>query len=509
MITLSPAERDAALRLREFRDLRARGALCTAVTAELATKAADQFLEAFQVHGTYLGDAIALLAEISTLEEPCLSDPGQRATFPLLIERLSDSFDPALCPLYDRAFSQILSHARKLPAAARLDSTLRDFGLESDQDLLERKMRVTSARRWIGNPTTIKKVLALSRVTLGADVALTSIVLQKLRVRFPGAERVLIGTSKAPELFGGDESLRIMEVPYAGSGSLLERLESWRGIIQRIADEIQGLAPEEYLLIDPDSRYLQLGMLPALQDESRYFFFDSRSAGSGRTESLSRLTAEWWNGIFGEQPESLWPRVWLRSEDQQSGRSIVRNLRESAPSIVALSFGVGGNPAKRLPDPFEEELVTQLLREGATIILDQGAGEDERERALRLAESAARGGFAAEIAGGAAPDRRGAGRLRTWRGGIGAWAGIIAASDCFIGYDSAGQHIAAALGVPTIDIFSANTTPLFRERWKPTGSGPSRIVVESRLESQAGSGSEPVRENVDAVMQAVREWIGK
>ena len=36
---------DAAARLREFRELREREALCTAVTDELATEAAARFLE--------------------------------------------------------------------------------------------------------------------------------------------------------------------------------------------------------------------------------------------------------------------------------------------------------------------------------------------------------------------------------------------------------------------------------------------------------------------------------
>ena len=112
------ASRRAAARLEEFRELRARGALCTEVSEQLATEAASRFLEHFRASGAYLTDAITLLAEIATLEEPCLSQPGQRAAFPLLVERLSDSFDPAACLLYDRAFAQMISVARRLPAGA-------------------------------------------------------------------------------------------------------------------------------------------------------------------------------------------------------------------------------------------------------------------------------------------------------------------------------------------------------------------------------------------------------
>jgi hypothetical protein len=109
------AQREAAARLEEFRKLRERGALCTSVTEQLATEAAARFLDGYRASGEYLADAITLLGEIATLEEPCLSEPGQRATFPLLVERLSDSFDPGLCVIYDRVFAQMISLARTLP----------------------------------------------------------------------------------------------------------------------------------------------------------------------------------------------------------------------------------------------------------------------------------------------------------------------------------------------------------------------------------------------------------
>ena len=39
----------------------------------------------------------------------------------------------------------------------------------------------------------IKKILLLSRVTIGADVAVTSIIIQRLAELYPKAEMVLIG----------------------------------------------------------------------------------------------------------------------------------------------------------------------------------------------------------------------------------------------------------------------------------------------------------------------------
>ncbi|HWP84802.1 MAG TPA: hypothetical protein VNN17_06405, partial [Terriglobia bacterium] len=110
----SEAARQAAARREEFLNLRAREALGVDDTERLATEAAATVLDHFRATQEYLADAVALLAEIATLQEPRLAQPGQRATFPLLIETLSDSFDPALCDLYDRVFAQMISHCRTL-----------------------------------------------------------------------------------------------------------------------------------------------------------------------------------------------------------------------------------------------------------------------------------------------------------------------------------------------------------------------------------------------------------
>jgi ADP-heptose:LPS heptosyltransferase len=95
---------------------------------------------------------------------------------------------------------------------------------------------------------------------------------------------------------------------------------------------------------------------------------------------------------------------------------------------------------------------------------------------------AADGGAGAGVGGGLPCE------MMTWRGGIGAWAALVGASDEYIGYDSAGQHIAAALGVPTIGIFSANSTERFRQRWRPTGPGIIRVIVEKNSSESALEG---------------------
>jgi ADP-heptose:LPS heptosyltransferase len=480
------AQREAAARLEEFRKLRERGALCTSVTEQLATEAATRFLDGYRDSGEYLGDAITLLSEIATLEELCLSEPGQRATFPLLVERLSDSFDPGLCVIYDRVFAQMISLARTLPQGQKLDAALRRFHLLSEQDILERKRKLRRQTPWLdpGQQRAVRKVLVLSRVTLGADVAITSVVLQKAKSLFPDAQVSLLAPPRARQLFGGDSSLHFCDITYRTDGTLLERLEDWLEVVAAVERETRGLRPQEYVLLDPDSRLLQLGMLPAGAEESRYFFFESRRYGASEPGSVSELTLRWLNATFGGD-EQILPKVCLHASDLEFGRAAGRCLRQgAAKALVAVSFGVGGNMDKRLPDPFEERLLLQLLQEGCAVMLDKGSGEEELSRAQRLLAPARLGGWAlAEMDSANASaflraDDAASCRLLTWQGGIGAWAGLVAASDQYIGYDSAGQHIAAALGVPTIDIFTAHATPIFRQRWRPTGRGVVKVVAE-------------------------------
>jgi ADP-heptose:LPS heptosyltransferase len=71
-----------------------------------------------------------------------------------------------------------------------------------------------------------------------------------------------------------------------------------------------------------------------------------------------------------------------------------------------------------------------------------------------------------------------------WQGRIGMLAALIGESNLYIGYDSAGQHIAAALGVPCIDLFAGFTSPRMLARWHPTGSGDSRVIAVDTLHNK-------------------------
>jgi ADP-heptose:LPS heptosyltransferase len=481
----------AARELAEFRRRRDAGGLHPESIASDALRAAEALIAHHRQTGASLREAVTLLCEISAHPDPEIAAPGVHALFPALIERLNDSFDPAACALYDQIFAQVIEFYRRRPGAGALDESLRAFGLFDEAGLLARKARLeANFQSSISNlQSSIRKVLLLSRVTLGADVAVTSVMIAKLRDALPGAEFVLLGSRKLRDLFGGDRRIRVREIAYGRGAGVLARLLSWLDVVDAVRAESAGLRPDQVLILDPDSRLTQLGLLPLVRDDRNYFFFESRGFERAGATHIGQLTSRWMNERFGLEGDAF-PFVALPPEHRHFGERMAAALRRDSPvSVVTLSFGVGGNESKRLSDEFERALVEHLAR-GAKLFLDKGATETEREQINRLTASLrGQGRTVVEINEQNAPEiiekmKRDsiAADAITWDGRIGAFAGLIAASDRYVGYDSAGQHIAAALGVPTRTLFVHSHSARFADRWRPYGPGEIRVRFFQTLE---------------------------
>lgn len=323
-----------------------------------------------------------------------------------IIEPLADSFDPEDVRRYVDLFATTIQR----------------------RELIGRYERIRHERTFDGPDP--KDVFVLSRVTLGADVAITSVALAAVLQRFPHARVWFVGSRKNFRLFEKEPRLSLLEVPYQRHGTLADRLDASDSLRTR-------LDRPESIVVDPDSRLSQLGLIPVCEEAS-YYFFESRGAvGPG---SLTGLAQAWVARTFGV--------------------SEARNFVAVQPSgqrwDVAVSLGVGGNPDKRVRDPFERELLSWLSRMGREVVVDEGAGGEETERVIAAAQ--------------------GIPNVRTWRGDFADFASIIASSDLYIGYDSAGQHVAAACGTPLVTVFSGFPNERFLERWTPEGPGRTGVV---------------------------------
>jgi ADP-heptose:LPS heptosyltransferase len=469
--------REISVALAELGGLQRARKLTPEAAMRLAKEAAAAFLERLDAAGGYERDAITLLCDLATLDDPSLARAGLHGLFPLLIEHLGDAFTPEACAAYDRLFVQAIQHCRKLPKGAALDHQLRYFRLFTEADLLMRAAHVRQPKRFdSAKRRRISKVFVLSRVTLGADVAVTSVALAAMKATFPAAEVRLVANTKALQLFAGDPRIQLCAVEYPRGGGLIERLASWQQTVESLKQHLRGLTPEEYVIIDPDSRLTQLGLLPLVADERPYFFFESRRYEAVSAQKIGALTSHWLQHVFGHS-QPFYPYCAPSQGDIAAAHTMADGIkRQGSGFIVSVNLGVGTNPAKRLPDPFELRLLARLLSDGATVVLDKGGEPEEAARIEGLIAALQGEGFRSaaldDLACGTEVTSAAAGiQLFTWQGSIGRFAALIAASDVYIGYDSAGQHIAAALGLPTIDIFTGFTSHRMPERWAPYGRG--------------------------------------
>jgi ADP-heptose:LPS heptosyltransferase len=445
----------------------------------LSRQIAFSFMDAYLKDCHYEDDDIELLCEMTTFSQDAhLNSIAAQALFGIIIESLCDDFEDLQTETYNRVMAQIVSFCRKLEPAGELDRLLRQFRIYNRGDLLDRIQRIRTDDKRLSRNQNIRKILLLSRVTIGADVAITSIIIQRLAEFFPAAELVLIGGSKLSEIFGGNPAIRLSRITYSHNGGLLNRLSSWQSVLNIIKHEISDCSPQDMILVDTDSRILQLGVLPII-DQNRYFFFDSRSEMSfSGSLSMAQSTNAWLDAITGEENFCL-PRVWLHPSDLQRAALLYGELkRNGAEKVIALNFGVGGNPRKKVGTRLEPELMLRLLQEPKTVLLlDKGFGDEELQSSNSLLDIVKAKGYATENTEFGrklkTPLDSGVVGLQTRIGEI---AAVIANCDEYIGYDSACQHIAAAVKTPCLTIFAGSNNMRFIRRWSAFGPNRCKIV---------------------------------
>lgn len=335
-----------------------------------------------------------------------LDDEGSRVLFRVVVERLGDLFEPRLCGVYADLFSEVI--ARRVQ------------GLHAGH-LAARYARVRGPRKFDRDPKSVRDVFVLSRVTLGADVAITSVLIDAAKRCFSGARIWFVGPKKNWELFQADPRLSHQAVAYRRGGTLDDRLSIW----QELRDAVTRPAS---LVIDPDSRLTQLGLLPICPEED-YYFFESRSYGGPSAEPLSLLACRWAGETFGT-PDA---------------RPFICTGLDASAFAATVSFGVGENPEKRVPDPFEKDALSVLPH---PILIDKGAGGEE---AARVEQAVAGAG----------------GDIAVWDGSFAGFAEHIARSRLYLGYDSAGGHVASACGIPQISICRGFASERMFQRWLP------------------------------------------
>ena len=302
---------------------------------------------------------------------------------------------------------------------------------------------------------------------------LNGALLPGLRARFPGAEIVFIGPEVARPLAEG-LGARFVAAGYVRRGGLMERLLAWIPLRDAIRAEAAGLARGQWMLIDPDTRLTQLGLL-APGPEHAYRRLPSREVVGPAT--LAEIARTWLARALGAAPPPPAPLP-LRPVDAAWSRRLRAALATAGRPVVAVGFGTGGASTKRIGG---------ALRGGNGPARCSRGARASCCRAASTRPSAGRPGTSAPRSRRRASGSPICPRARcvegmdgadvvTWAADAGAFLAAVAACDAHLGYDSAGGHVAAALGVPTLTAFVEASGPRHARRWTPSGPGPVHVV---------------------------------
>ena len=450
----------------------------------LARQIAFSFLDKHFQSGSYVAEYIDLLCEMATFHSKAeINNIASSALFEIVVEKLCDDFEDLPVEVYSRVMCQVISYCRSIPSGKGLDALLRDFGLASFDQLYQRAVATHTREYRYDTSKPPRRIMLLSRVTLGADVAILSVMIQHLRRLFPQAELVIIGSRKLHGLFGGHPEIRIRELSYARRGGLFERFGGWHAALHLLREELADAGEEDVLAIDPDSRISQLGVLPLMHTDN-YLFFNTRDhvlSANGRC--MAEWTNDWMGEVFGVS-DFRYPTLWVPPTLRETAGAKISFLRAGgARHIITMNLGVGQNPRKRVGPEFEKRLLRALVMiPGTVVILDRGFGADEEERCAMLVADARGAGFqSAETTFSADGFPRLPHGVIALECGIGEMAATIGHSDEYIGYDSACQHIAAAARTPTLTIFAGSNNKSFIRRWSACGDTDCRIVHVNTL----------------------------
>ncbi|MDA3960607.1 MAG: hypothetical protein PF961_07435 [Planctomycetota bacterium] len=416
----------------------------------------------------HLAAAADVLAEVGNRDD----DAGRNAISALfgdVIETLNDSFSRQARDLSAAVFARIVWHCAQ--HSATLSDALGACGITGEAALHAYHHRVRNCTTPL--PAQLQRIVILSRVTIGADVLLTTVVLQRLRAAYPDAELIVIGDPKLGGLLGGMPGVRIEALRYQRRGGLAERLGAWLPLRERITE----LAPDA--VIAPDSRLDQLGLLPVIAPE-RYRLWENLFING--PASLASLLDHWCQAtIPGSATQPVPPRLFL---DTTAAAHSQRIAAASGTGLLAVKLDHGGNPAKALPRAGELHLLRSLRSSGWRILIDYGFGDEECANSNAL--MAELGWTPTEIDdsnhGGIALQELAPGQLATaevirFHGSIAGWAAALAGCNAALSYDSVGHHLAAALGVRLVTAFTGYQADDFPIAWQPCGPGHVDLIT--------------------------------
>jgi len=437
---------------------------------QLTDEIASFFLSTITPTGQADLRPINLLCKLSESSNPELAESATESLYNTIIEKLCDDFSTQGINAANQVLVRMLFNVRDTKRGEQLKQLLATLGICHQSNLLDRYERLRHPTPiGIAQRCKVRKIILLSRVTIGADVVILGVLTRRLREAFPAAELVLIGPAHLEEILHGLPTTRFHCFEYRRFGAMPDKICVWPLIYDIVQDERSGYLNDELLLFDPDTRLTQLGLLPLIEEVSTYYFDSRREPGNGNESSLAVLVNQWLDIIL---PGTFFcnPTLLFKDETLQAAQTFIAGLPASSLLII-INLGVGRNENKRIPEPFETELLLSLLtRKDTLILLDSGSAAESLMRVKRLLATVQQRSVPTEffsekeLSTKTIPFNHG---VVGFKGSIGSIGALISKAHGFIGYDSSCQHIAAAVGTPSVIAFAGAPNQRFQERWRP------------------------------------------
>jgi len=412
------------------------------------------------------------LARAADSDDDALRRDGIRALFAEVVEPLNDGFDPGARALQARVFARV---AWTLATDHEpLRRALAEAGIHDERALHRRHDRVRHRDAPLAGDRP-RQVVIPSRVTLGADILITSVLAQRCHRAWPEAAIVIAGDPKLGGLLGGLPGVRIAPLRYPRRGPLADRFASWLGL-RTLVDELAA-----DVVLAPDSRIDQLGLLPVI-DEERYRLWENTQEEPTRPRSLARLVDRWSARILEQRAD---PPCRPRVAFDAPTAAVAERWRACLDGAwCAVKLDHGGNPDKALGPEAEGRILTHLREQGWRILIDYGFGDEEMAANDALLQAVGWAPLEVDDSGrgGTPVGRLTAGAIASaevvrFHGSIAGWAAAVSACHHAVSYDSVGHHLAAALGIPLTSVFTGHRNDAFPVAWCPTGPASVDQVV--------------------------------
>ena len=465
----------------------------------LARGAVKTFMDEFAANGQAAVAPIKTIAAIAANPVDDLAKAGLRALFQGIVEPLNDAYMEPQRLAYYQAFAQVIDYCRHLPGGVALDQALGGFGLRTAADLVERTMRIRRpAPMDAAACRAVRQVFVLSRITIGADIALTSIVFEKAINAFPQAQIIFVGPATTFPLFAGNPRLHLAAINYQRKGGLIGRLNTWLEVLQTIRD---GCSSDDYVIIDPDTRLGQVGLLPFSADDRNYFFFEPELKPGVQ---LARSLSAWLDATFVEaEPKQSYTKLYLTTDDQQLSNRMLAPFGLEAKPVIGIHLGAGGAMEKTLSIGFETELLRRLLADGATVLLYKGVNAAEEQRTQDLVQRLnALGISSTEISEHTQDPVDTEARVIAFaRTQLGVSTALLGHCQQIVSYSSSSKHIAGALRVPVTIIYVRDLK--FADKWAPYTASPVNLLRIAPMDKAA---EQPFLEQVLSSTRRLAQW---